>query len=55
MDRVHLLSLQLLELLEQYEFGIKNEMPFYEAKEIKKKILRLQSELQQQRELMSVD
>ena len=55
MDRIHILSLQLIDLLQNYEEGIKNEMSFAEAKELRKKILQLQSELEQQRALVCVE
>lgn len=54
MDKIHMLSLQLLDLLEQYEYGLKNEMPFSEAKELKQKIWILQSELEKQRSQLAV-
>ena len=54
MDRIHLLSLQLLELVEEYETGIKSEMSFADAKELRKKIQQLQSELENQKTLVEV-
>ncbi len=55
MDRIHILSLQLLELVEAYEHGIKNEMSFADAKELRKKIVHLQSELESQRSFIKVE
>jgi len=55
MDIIHIISLQLFDLLQSYEEGIKNEMSFGEAKELRKKILHLQSELEQQKMLVIVE